>query len=68
MKSVILWSTEDLGYLTVYAAEALATGKLKPGATALDAGELGKKQVSGDNILLGDILVFTAENIDKYNF
>src|SRR5437763_12494501 len=29
-QSVILWKTEDLGYLTVYAAHALATGKIKP--------------------------------------
>src|SRR5947209_7381810 len=30
--SVILWKTEDLGYLTVHAAVALARGELKPGA------------------------------------
>src|SRR5690349_19370129 len=30
--SVILWNTEDLGYLTVYCAAALAKGELKPGA------------------------------------
>ena len=38
VKSVILWNTQDLGYLTVYAAEALATGKLKAGATTFHAG------------------------------
>ena len=68
VKSVILWNTQDLGYLTVYAAEALATGKLKAGATSLQAGRLGAKQIQGDNILLGNILVFTKDNIGKYNF
>ena len=68
VKSVILWNTQDLGYLTVYAAEALATGKLKPGATTFKAGRLGDKKIQGDNILLGNILVFTKDNIGKYDF
>lgn len=68
VKSVILWNTQDLGYLTVYAAEALSTGKLKPGAATFKAGRLGDKKIQGDNILLGDILVFTKDNIGKYNF
>jgi ABC-type sugar transport system substrate-binding protein len=68
VKSVILWNTRDLGYLTVYAAEALATGKLKAGATEFTGGHLGQKKVDGDNILLGKYLVFTSENIDHYDF
>jgi rhamnose transport system substrate-binding protein len=68
VKSVILWNTQDLGYLTVYAAEAVATGKLKPGATTFQAGRLGEKKIAGDNILLGDILIFNKDNIGKYDF
>jgi ABC-type sugar transport system substrate-binding protein len=68
VKSVILWNTEDLGYLTIYAAEAIATGKLKPGATSFKAGRLGEKKIDGDKILLGGILTFNKDNIDKYNF
>ena len=68
VKSVILWNTQDLGYLTIYAAEAVATGKLKPGATTFKAGRLGEKKIVGDNILLGDILVFNKDNIGKYDF
>ena len=68
VKSVILWNTQDLGYLTVYAAEALATGKLKPGATTFTAGRLGAKKIDGDKILLGDILVFNKDNINKFDF
>src|SRR5262245_42935211 len=59
VRSVVLWNTIDLGYLTVHAAEAVATGKLKAGQTSLKAGRLGEKKIEGDQILLGDILVFT---------
>ncbi|MFO0789669.1 MAG: substrate-binding domain-containing protein [Pirellulales bacterium] len=68
VNSVVLWDTKDLGYLTVYAAEALATGKLKLGDTVLHAGRLGGRKIVGDNVLLGDILVFNKDNIDKYDF
>ena len=68
VKSVILWNTQDLGYLTVYAAEAVASGKLKPGAKSFKAGRLGEVKIDGDKVLLGNILVFTKDNIGKYNF
>jgi ABC-type sugar transport system substrate-binding protein len=68
VRSVILWSTEDLGQLTVYAAEALVAGRLKPGDTEFVAGPLGTKRIEGDHILLGGILVFTKDNIDQYDF
>lgn len=68
VKSVVLWNTQDLGYLTVHVAEALATGKLKEGATSIKAGRLGEKKIAGDQVLLGDILVFTKDNIDQYDF
>lgn len=68
VKSVILWNTKDLGYLTVQAARALVDGSLKPGATALKAGRLGDKRIEGDNILLGGIMIFTKENIDQFDF
>jgi rhamnose ABC transporter rhamnose-binding protein len=68
VKSVILWNTIDLGYLTIYAAEAVASGKLKAGATTFKAGRLGTIKVEGDQILLGKILVFTKDNIDQFDF
>jgi len=68
VKSVILWNTIDLGYLTIYVAEALADGKLKPGDTTFTAGRLGEKRIVGDSVLLGDILVFHQDNIDQYDF
>ncbi len=68
VKSVVLWNTVDLGYLTVYVAEAVAAGKLTPGATTFRAGRLGEKTVEGNSVLLGDIMVFTDDNIDQYDF
>lgn len=68
VKSVVLWNTKDLGYLTIQVAEAVATGKLKPGAATFKAGRLGEKKIVDNNVLLGDILVFNKDNIDKYDF
>ncbi len=68
VKSVVLWNTIDLGYLTVRAAAALSSGTLKKGDTSLDAGRLGAKRIEGDQILLGNILVFTKDNIDQFDF
>lgn len=68
VKSVFLWNTVDLGYLTVQTANAIVNGSLKSGATSLKAGRLGERKVEGDNVLLGDYLVFTKDNIDKFDF
>jgi ABC-type sugar transport system substrate-binding protein len=66
--SVMLWKTEDLGYLTVQAAHALANGTLKPGAKSFKAGTLGDFEIQGDNILLGKPFVFNKDNIDRFDF
>lgn len=68
IRSIVLWNTRDLGYLTVYAAHALATGALQRGDTSLDAGRLGRIAVEGDEILLGRPFVFTKENIGQFDF
>ncbi len=65
---VVLWNTMDLGYLTVKAAVALKEGTVKPGATSIEAGRLGKIEIKGDNILLGKPFVFTKDNIDEFDF
>ena len=67
-ESVMLWNTEDLGYLTVYAAAALAKDELKPGATGFKAGTLGAFEIKGDNILLGKPYIFNRANIDRFDF
>ena len=68
VESVVLWNTVDLGYLTVYAADALTDGRLKRGDNELTAGRLGKVQIDGDEVLLGAPFIFNKVNIDKFNF
>lgn len=68
VKSVVLWNPVDLGYLTVYVARAVAKGELKPGDTSFRAGRLGELQVKDSEVLLGKPMVFTAENIDEFDF
>jgi rhamnose transport system substrate-binding protein len=67
-QAVILWKVEDLGYLTIAAAAALARGDLQPGATTFNAGRLGPIRIDGSEIILGQPFVFTRENIDQFDF
>jgi len=66
VNSVVLWNTKDLGYLTVQVAKALAEGRLTDSDTSLNAGRLGEIQIEGDNVLLGDVMVFNKDNIDSF--
>jgi ABC-type sugar transport system substrate-binding protein len=68
VKSIATWNTQDFGALTVHVAQAVAKGTLKAGQTTFNAGALGSKQIQGDNVLLGDILVINKDNIGQYNF
>ena len=67
-ESVMLWNTSDLGYLTVYAAVALARDELKPGAKSFQAGSLGSVEIRGDNILLGQPFIVNKGNLDQFDF
>lgn len=67
-ESVILWRTEDLGYLAVQAASAAVKGFLKPGDKTFKAGALGEFQIQGDNILLGQPFIFNQDNINQFDF
>jgi rhamnose transport system substrate-binding protein len=69
-----LWNERDFGYLATYVASLVLDGKLtgKLGET-FTAGRLGKRTVvksDGNSpvVVLGDPLVFTPQNIDKYHF
>ena len=69
-----LWNPSDLGYLSIYALDAIATGKIagKPG-DKFTAGKLGDYTVQDDpnlgpNVLLGPPTIFNKDNIDNFNF
>jgi rhamnose transport system permease protein len=68
IESIVLWNTVDLGYLTVYTANALSTGQLKAGAGDINAGRLGRVEVAGDEVRLGAPFIFNKDNIDRFNF
>ncbi len=69
VKSVVLWNPADLGYAAVHVMRAAADGKLKPGATEVDAGKLGTLSiVNGSEVLLGAPFVFAKDNIGDFDF
>jgi rhamnose transport system substrate-binding protein len=69
VRKFVLWNATDLGYLAVHVAVASAKGELVPGATAFNAGRLGERSIrNGDEVILGDPIVFTKDNIDQYDF
>jgi rhamnose transport system substrate-binding protein len=69
-----LWNVGDLGYLTIYALDALATGKIKGNVgDSLTAGTLGKFTITDDpalgpTILLGAPFIYNKDNIDQFNW
>lgn len=68
IESVVLWKTQDLGYLVVHAAKAMQEGTLHPGSASISAGRLGSIEIRGDNVMLGAPFIFTKQNIDQFNF
>ena len=70
VKQFALWSPADLGYLTTFAGAALASGQIT-GAEGekFKAGKLGEYTIGKDGeVVLGPPTVFTAKNIDDFNF
>jgi rhamnose transport system substrate-binding protein len=65
-----LWDFFDLGYLTVYTTHLIHSGEIQgvPGET-FTVGNLGERTIrEGGVVVLGDPLIFNAENIDNYDF
>jgi rhamnose transport system substrate-binding protein len=65
-----LWNPIDLYYLATYAAAALATGEITGAeGDTFSAGRLGSYTVGANGeVLLGLPFIFTAENIDEFDF
>src|SRR5258705_4440117 len=55
---IVLWNTQDLGYLTVYIGNALALGQLKAGDQHIGAAKLGQIEAVGDEVRFGAPFVF----------
>jgi rhamnose transport system permease protein len=67
-ESIVLWNTVDLGYLTVYVANALSKGEMKKGDNKINAGRLKQIEIVDDEVRLGAPFIFNKDNIDKFNF
>jgi rhamnose transport system substrate-binding protein len=74
VKEFELWNPSDLGYLAAYAADALASGKIKGKAgETFKAGKLkGTYKIinaaGGPQVVLGPPYVFNKANVAKFNF
>ena len=65
-----LWNVPNIGYLTIYMLDAIATGKIKGQAgNTFTAGTLGSYTVAADgSVLLGPPQIFNKDNIDQFNY
>jgi rhamnose transport system substrate-binding protein len=65
-----LWSPEDVGYLSGYAAANLVAGNITGAeGETFDAGKLGERTIGPNGvIILGPPTRFTADNIDDFDF
>ncbi len=69
VQSVVLWNPIDLGYAAVYVMRAVIDGDFQPGDESVSAGRLGDLQVvNGSEVLLGPPFVYTADNINDFDF
>jgi rhamnose transport system substrate-binding protein len=75
VKEFELWNPSNLGYLAGYAAAALASGIASYSTgSGFTAGHLGSYNVLapaagvGPSVVLGPPTVFTAANVDQFNF
>ncbi len=69
VQSAVLWDPFDLGYAAMHIMRAAVDGDLTPGATEVGVGRLGSLSiVNGSDVLLGEPLIFTASNINNYDF
>ncbi len=68
VQSVLLWKTEDLGYLSILAARKAISGELQPGKGTINAGYMGQKEIQDTEIILGAPFVFDQSNIEQFDF
>ena len=66
----IWWNVSDLGYLTYYAAQALAQCQITGAeGETFEAGRLGTYTVgAAGEVILGEAKIVTPENLDEFKF
>ena len=69
-KAFMMWDPAELGYVATVAAAQLAEGKITAEkGQKIDAGKAGTYEVGeAGEVLYNKPLMFTADNIDDYNF
>jgi ABC-type sugar transport system substrate-binding protein len=69
MTYTVLWNPTDLGYLTVWAGKELAEGRKFADKVTVDGLNANVQWLpKQDILLLGAPMVFTKDNIEKFNF
>lgn len=72
MPELALWNPRDIGYLTIYANEAILSKKITPKAgEKFKAGRLGeftigKTDDGGLSVVQRNVILFTKDNIDEW--
>lgn len=64
----VLWNCMDLGYLAVQAGYQLAEGTVAPDSEEITTERLGTASITDQEVLLGDPLIITVENVDQFNY
>lgn len=68
VKKFVLWNVPDLGYLAVHAAVAAVKGELTEDSASFNTGRITTSRKEGAEVILGDPLVFTKDNIENFNY
>ena len=69
VKSFVLWNPVDLGYLAVAVANAAVNNQVNMApSSSFKAGRIGPVKLEGDQVILGNPIVFDKSNIDNYDF
>jgi rhamnose transport system substrate-binding protein len=70
VKKFGLWNVNDLGYVSVYTANALVAGKVSGKAgESYTAGTAGKRTIGKNGVVIGvPPFAFTKANIDQFKF
>lgn len=64
----VLWNSMDLGYLAVQAGYQLAKGDITASSAEIKTKRIGTSSITDGEVLLGDPLVITKDNVDNFDY